>query len=402
MNELILISHVVNASVSEGFLPAACKLGLNVVLLTDCAQQQRQHFSREGLAAYPHEIVDCDVFNPLAVIEAITERPRPPAAIFSNSDHLQTVTAMAAAYFGLPGKDWRVTYRAKNKAQMRAYLQQHGIDPLWHVSVSDAPSLASAMADVPFPCVVKPREGVASEQVQLARDAAGLERYCASLWHRQPGQTLLLEPYLEGELYTLETLGDGERLEVLGGFKVKLSSPPGFVELQADWGTGLTPSQQARVVDQIVRFGIGFGACHTEFVLTAAGPRLIEINYRSIGDRRDLLMQEALGIDYFAAVLRLHLGEALKPVQARARAAAIRYFTLPAEGTIAAAPAPFRHDEARMSLRYQPLREAGEQLVLSHSNRDYLGVMTGIGCDAELLDEFMTRHSQGLKWDIRP
>ena len=130
MKELILISHVVNASVSEGFLPAARKLGLRVVLLSDCAEQQRNYFSRQSLPAYPDEIVACDVFNPIAVIEAIAERVSIPVAIFSNSDYLQTSAAIAANYFSLPGKDWRVAYRAKNKAQMRAYMKVQQIDPL--------------------------------------------------------------------------------------------------------------------------------------------------------------------------------------------------------------------------------------------------------------------------------
>lgn len=40
MKELVVISHVVNASISEGVLPAARKLGLHIVLLTDCAEQR--------------------------------------------------------------------------------------------------------------------------------------------------------------------------------------------------------------------------------------------------------------------------------------------------------------------------------------------------------------------------
>jgi len=218
MKELVLISHVVSTSVSEGFLPAARKLSLRIVLLTDCAEQQRRHFSQQDLSAYPDEIVACDVFNPVAVIEAISERKEVPVAIFSNSDHLQTSAAIAANYFALPGKDWRVTYRAKNKAQMRVYMKAQHIDRLWHATVFDSESLAMAAEEVPYPCVVKPREGVASEQVYLAKNARELDNYCTSVWCKQPGQALLIEPYLEGNLYTLETLGDGQQLQVLGGY----------------------------------------------------------------------------------------------------------------------------------------------------------------------------------------
>lgn len=49
-------------------------------------------------------------------------------------------------------------------------------------------------------------------------------------------------------------------------------------------------AQENQVVDIIRCFGVGFGACHTEFVMTNKGPRLIEINYRNIGDYREFLM----------------------------------------------------------------------------------------------------------------
>lgn len=74
MSELILLAHVPTDSVNEGFLPAARALGLPVVLLTDQAEAHRQHFGGGELPAYPDAVVACEVFNPIAVIEAITRR----------------------------------------------------------------------------------------------------------------------------------------------------------------------------------------------------------------------------------------------------------------------------------------------------------------------------------------
>lgn len=90
MRELIILTHVATDSVNDGFIPAAQRLGLSIVVLTDHAEAHRQHFNQAGLPAYPDEIVACDVFNPLAVIDTITCRAQTPAAIFSNSGHLQT------------------------------------------------------------------------------------------------------------------------------------------------------------------------------------------------------------------------------------------------------------------------------------------------------------------------
>lgn len=397
--ELILLAHVPTESVNDGFLPAARRLGLSPVLLTDQAEAHRQHFSQGGLPAYPEAIIACDVFNPLAVIEALSRRGHKPAAVFSNSDHLQASTAIVAEYFGLPGKDWRVAYRAKNKAEMRTYLAEQGIETVRHAVAWSPDGLAQAALDVSFPCVIKPREGVASQEVGLARDYAELAAHCQAVWQARPGQVMLLEEYIEGPLCTLETLGDGKGLRALGGFHVSLSAPPHFVELEADWSGEL--AEQHDVLSQITRFGIGFGACHTEFVLTVQGPRLIEINYRCIGDRRDFLLEQTLGIPLFETVLRLHMGEPLSALPLAPRAAAIRYLTPSTEGQIISAPSPFSRSGAAVDIGLRVLRRVGETVAITHSNKDYLGVLTGVGTDADAVRQALAQASADLAWEIR-
>jgi len=402
MQECVLLAHVPTDSVNEGFLPAARRLGLSVIVLTDHAEAHRQHFSQGGLAAYPDEITMCDVFNPVAVIEAITQRAHRPAAIFSNSDHLQTSTAIAAQYFSLPAKDWRTTYRAKNKAEMRARLAALGIDALWHAIVCDPASLSALADGVPFPCVIKPREGVASQHVSLSHSREELQAQCAAIWATHPGQALLLEEYIEGPLYTLETLGDGKDVVALGGFRTTLSPPPHFVELDAVWGTGLPPEDEARVLDIIRRFGVGFGACHTEYVMTKNGPRLIEINYRNIGDYREFLLGEALDIPLFEIVLRLYLGEPLPRLDLAPNAAWIRYFTAPASGKLRSAPPAFSHHDGDIRLHYKPLRDVGATIQITNSNKDYVGVLRGTGHSMERLAAMIESTSEGLSWEMVP
>lgn len=400
MKELIVLAHVPTDSINDGFLPAAQRLGLSVVLLTDHADAHRRHFSQAGLAAYPSEIIACDVFNPLAVIGALTCRANTPAAVFSNSDHLQTSTAIVADYFGLPRKDWHVAYRAKNKAEMRAALQERGLDVLWHAVVCDVTRLAEVANSVPFPCIVKPREGVASQQVTLAHDCGELQAHCTAIWSEQPGLPLLLEEYIEGPLHTLETLGDGKELCVLGGFQVKLSPPPYFVELEAQWASGRGTAHQAQVLDMICRFGVGFGACHTEYVMTGKGPRLIEINYRNIGDYREFLLQDTLAIPLFEIVLRLYLGEPLPSLALASNAALIRYFTASSAGRLSEAPGAFSNRTDGITLSYKPLRSTGETICLTNSNKDYLGVLRGTGPDAHRLGTEIDRISNSLAWRI--
>ncbi|MFF0445212.1 acetyl-CoA carboxylase biotin carboxylase subunit family protein [Streptomyces sp. NPDC004609] len=386
-------------SVTEGFLPAAQRLGLRTTLLTD---QPGAHRDR-----HPDlEILECDVRDHHAVITRISTH-RPPGAVFSNSDHLQAQTALAAAYFGLPAKDWRAALRTKDKAEMRRHLAAHGTGDDAVRSVELAPGLepsALAALDIPFPCVLKPREGVASEDVVRAGGPAELIRHYERIRARRPAAALVAEEYLPGELHTLETLGDGRRLHVLGGFRTELSPLPYFIEERLSYVPALPGPVVAQVLDRLAALGVGFGACHTEFVLHEGRARIVEVNYRAIGDQCDLLLAELLGIPLFEHILRTHLGEPL-PADLGARrdgAARLDYPCADRAGTLTAAPGPADLTSGGVRLTYRPVRPVGERHELYHTNRDFLGVVRATGRDRESVDRAVNGFLAGQSWEITP
>ena len=373
-NTLVVLAHVPTEAVNRGFLPAADALGLGVILLTDQASAHHRYFSQPNLPAYPAQIIQCDVFNPVSVLDALSDLPA-PAGVFSNSDHLQTTTALTAAYLGLPGKDWRCCYRAKNKAAMRQHLRASGADACWFQTVWDSASLEQVSAHISFPCIAKPREGVGSLNVRLLENAEQLRSFADGFWQTHPGQPLLLEEFLAGPLLTLETLGDGDQLIGLGGFEVTLSAPPHFVELEASWVPYSDDHPHLpRMLEQVRRLGVGFGACHSEFAITSEGPRLIEVNYRTVGDGREFLLDRMMDRQLFQAILQIHLGHAFSAPSARS-AAKIRYLGTPRAGTIRQAPLAREESLSDGIAEFTPLKVEGDAVQLTHSNRDYLGVL---------------------------
>ncbi|MEV0532921.1 ATP-grasp domain-containing protein [Kitasatospora sp. NPDC050463] len=392
-------------SVTQGFLPAAARLGLDVTVLTDHAEPHRRAYA--ALATAP-EVVECDVRDFREVIGLISRRDAPDA-VFSNSDHLQTQTALAAEYFGLAAKDWKATLRAKNKGELRRHLAAGGLDAVrsFELDPGQDPTVLRESA-IPFPVVVKPREGVASEDVSLVADAEELERRCTEIQHRRPGAALVVEEFLDGQLCTLETLGDAKRRHVLGGFRTRLSPPPDFIEEVLEF----VPAHPQPVVEQILSqldaIGVGLGACHTEFVLQPDGrARIIEVNYRAIGDQCDLMLAEILDIPLFEHILAAHLGRELPEDLAEHCAATPRRARNEAvcadrPGTLTAAPGP--HDEQRDGVRlaYRPLRELGERHEHYRTNRDYLGVIWAVGTDQSAVDAAVARFVAANRWEITP
>jgi biotin carboxylase len=418
---LCLIASKPTDSVILGFLPAAARLGLEVVLLTDQPEEheraQVRQLARPGCPRRgdersaerdaepagdgpPARFVGCDVWDARELIGAIAELPA-PHAIVSNSDHLQTETALAAAYFGLPGKDWRSAVRAKNKSLMRRRLAEAGIE---RVAAARIRAGGHPPDGLRYPVVLKPAEGVASEDVVLVAGPEELAGQSARILARRPGETLLAEEYLPGELHTLETLGDGKRTWVLGGFRTALSPPPYFIEQRLTWAA--PEAAREHVLGALGALGVSFGACHTEYVDGSRGPALIEVNDRLIGDHCDFVLSDLLGVDLFDLVLRVHLGESLPAEPPRPWGgtghAVIDYVVADRSGTLAAVPPagarPTGAPDVRLSVL--PLRAAGDDIVVTHTNRDYLGVISAIGTDATAVEAAVAAARAAESWPI--
>jgi biotin carboxylase len=376
---LCLVTSKPTDTVQHGFLPAAARLGLDVVLVTDKP------------AAYSAGSVECDVWDFRALTDCVTALA--PDAVFSNSDHLQAQTALAAAYLDLPGKDWRSCLRAKNKALMRRRLTETGAEQVTSAIITTTATLPS----MSYPVVLKPFDGVASEDVVLAASPADLAEHCAELLPRRG--RLLAEQYLPGPLRTMETIGDGHSTWVLGGFRTAVSPLPFFIEESLTWEPLPPYAHQLRCLADL---GVGFGACHTEF----APGGLIEVNDRLIGDHCEFLLSAALGVDLFELTLRVHLGERLPapvppvpPVQAVAS-----YIYAERPGVLVSAPAagPVDCGVPGVTVSYWPFASAGDRIEIANSNRDYLGVLTAFGSDAAGVAAAVSAARTRCGWEIRP
>ncbi|MGR5193400.1 ATP-grasp domain-containing protein [Vibrio rotiferianus] len=365
---MIIVSHVVNDAVTNGFVPAAKAMGLHVVLITDHKLNHLKLASDDDFFN-PDSILECDVFNPLELIETITEQGLKPNAVFSNSDHLQTSTAICAQFFGVAAKDWTVTLKAKNKHLTRQMLNEKSLPNIQNVLLHR--DVVSEF-DFTFPVVAKPKEGVASLDVQRCDSQAELDSYCDTFWQKHPTAPILVEAFLQGPLITVETLGDGEELIPVGGFDVELSPPPYFIETAASWNGANSLHYRDECLRQLKAFGVGFGVCHSEFIVTESGPVLVEINYRSIGDGREFLLDNLSRGSWFTTILNLHLGSKLDHDFRIDGSAQVRYLVAPHSGNIEGTSTSFIHQDGDIVTQQQVLKKAGDYFQQSFSNKDYL------------------------------
>lgn len=393
-------------AVTHGMLPAAARLGEEVVVLTDGVDAHREAYA--GHPCPPRAVVAVPVRDAGAVaarVLSLEPRYGSPTALLSNSDHLQTQTALAAELLGLPGKPSAAAQRCKNKFLMRRTLAAAGLDTVGCVEIGAEDDVHAA--GLTFPAVLKPCEGVASEDVVLVGDEQELAARVAQIRARRPGVALLAEEYLPGDLRTYETLGDGSTLCHVGSWRTSLGAPPHFAETRLDWDPQLSPGVHAHLRSQLAALGVGLGACHTEFVVQGDRARIIEVNYRLIGDSMDLICADLLGIDLFAAVIRLHRGEPVPsdlPDPARLpRHARVDYVLADRPGVLVDAPAQGIVDfPDGIRIGHRALRALGVAAELHGNNRDYLAAVHAIGPDAARVDAALEQFLAASAWTITP
>lgn len=378
MANLIILSHVPTHAIQEGFLPAARRLGLTVTVLTDKPDQDHHH----------DRVIGCDVFNPIAVVDAVYQHDLRPDALFSNSDHLQTSTALAAQFFRLPHKPAQACYLAKHKGEMRRHLQDGVGYHILHAEKDLEQSL-------PFPCVVKPCKGVASLDVRYVETAEQLGEHARDYWERHPQKPLLVEEFLSGPIYSLETLDH----RFLGGFTCTLTELPYFIETGAAWGLKDVPQSAVDyVMAALAKLGATVGACHTEFVLSPGGPRIIEVNYRSIGDQSDFMLDNLMGGRYFELVLRSTLGQQphIPPVPTHLHSVA-RYLFTEKAGILESIPEARRFEREGCAVHYVPALKPGDEVKLSHSNKDYLALLHVTGPGVEHVERLVAEEARAVE-----
>ncbi len=251
---------------------------------------------------------------------------RPVRCVLSMTERGLLPAAVAGRHLGLPGTAVETVARLRDKAAMRTCLadSRDAVPAVTGRSVADVLAFGAAHG---YPCVVKPVDGSGS----LGVVRVDRPQEVAATVAEQRGAAFLVEAFLAGPEYSVETLSAGGRHQVVAITEKFLSS--GFVEVghvvPARVPAPVAATLGAAAVELLDRVGLRDGAGHTEVVLTGAGPRVVESHNRVGGDRINELVRIATGLDLVAGAVELALhgvAPAAGGVPAR-RAAAIRFLT---------------------------------------------------------------------------
>jgi biotin carboxylase len=278
-----------------------------------------------------------DVTDPGALTSAARRlaKRRPIAGLLCWDEALILPAAKLADGLGLRGPGAAAIQRCRDKAATRDCLARAGIPQPASVAVSSLAQAHAEAARIGYPVVLKPRALGASQGVVRADTPRQLKAgYADAAAASHPGvpryrDGVLVEEYLDGPELSIDAAVCGGSVTLLTLARKQTGLAPYFEEVghQVD---GADPLLHDPDVHELLRavhaaLGVDHAITHTELRLTAAGPRVIEVNGRLGGDLIPYLGWLARGIDHGRVAAEVALGEPSSVTPRWCRAAAIRF-----------------------------------------------------------------------------
>lgn len=243
------------------------------------------------------------------------------AGVVTFSDFQLEAASVAAEQLGLPFHPVEVARDLTRKYRQRTLLNAAGVSPTPTALVTDLDSAEAAADLVPMPAVLKPNRGVGGTDTYPVGDRAKLLALAATLVGEPvtPDDGYVLEAWLRpaavpapwGGFVSVESLVRGGEVTHLGiTGKFSLTEPfrerggylpvrPGSVDEPAVLDLATRALQELKVGDSI---------CHTEVMLTADRPCVIEVNGRVGGHVQDVFLR-AHNLNLITLAARIALGD---------------------------------------------------------------------------------------------
>ncbi|MYT32288.1 MULTISPECIES: ATP-grasp domain-containing protein [unclassified Streptomyces] len=286
-------------------LRKAQKLGLQVIHL-----QLAKEFTPDQA-----ELTDLTVLLDYKDVEKAVEVARglyafrPFAAAVTLTEWAQLATAHINEALGLPGVSPRTVELVMDKFAMREQLNAAGVGEVGASRGRDRADVVDFAARYGYPFLVKPIAASGSYGVFRIDTPEDID----TVWDRLTAldfSTFLIEEFLEGREMGAEVLTFNGR-HVLLGFTDKEFNAD-FMEMAHFSPAEVSPYERAELFAFVCRvldtLGVNEGASHTELMLTANGPRVIETHTRRAGDRISELTRHVYGVDMESYTLGWHAG----------------------------------------------------------------------------------------------
>jgi hypothetical protein len=313
-------------------IAGAKELGIDVVLVHEPGAYE------ESIVAHCERIVHAPISDGAAILEVLRplHQQRPFDRVMTTTEPAGVSTGFVVDALGLPGVTEATATALLDKSLTRTLLAERGLSPVRHRVVRSAEEAAAFFEEIGGSIIIKPIDGVASMNINYVRSAD--EATLAWKLLSTAGLTsALAEEFLEGPVVSVDSFSHEGRHLTIGYSEYRMNDR--FVEWEVSTPSRVAAPYLAQLRDLTPKLldavGLTEGPSHSEFVLTANGPRVLESHARLAGSGAPELVRRAFGLNLPRMMLTVPLGLEQLPATSPdpVGGAAVRFFT-PEPGTV--------------------------------------------------------------------
>lgn len=391
---------------NHAFIQAADTLQMPWMLVCDRSRLVTQHAQTFVL----------DFANLDAVVRAVAQfhAEMPFVAVLALDDSGAHIAVHIAQALNLPHNSLDATTAARNKYVMRTALLRAPIKLPWFALFHSATPPDEVIAQVPWPCVIKPLELNGSRGVmrvdtpaEFHQMHAQLVRLLREIYPDDQHHHYLVESYIPGEEVALEAILDNGQLIPLALF----DKPDPLVGPYFEETIYVTPSRFDDATQQeILRvtaaaasaIGLQMGPLHAELRINDTGVYLIEVAGRSIGGLCSQTLQFGTDESLETLIVRQAIGRFADRPQRMGAAGGVMMIPVPAAGILqridgidAARAIPFIDEITITAPMHQPIRTLPE-------GESYLGFIFASAETPHLVEDALRQAHAQLRIHITP
>jgi len=388
------------------YLAAAKALGVDVLLASQ---------TRHSIVAAYTEGLYIDLQQPKAALADLiaASRLKPFDAVIGTDDDTTELAARVAQVLGLKHNPPEAARLARRKDLARAHLAAKNVRVPAHRTIDLRVPIDAQIADLAYPCVLKPTAMSASRGVIRADDPSSLrqaiariERLLSTDAQGEERHRILVEQFVPGIEIAVEGLLSAGELELLAIFdKPDPLDGPYFEETYYVSPTRLDVRTQKSVRDEIAAacrgYGLTEGPVHAECRLNDEGVWIIEVAARTIGGLCARLLRFGTGYGLEELVLAHALDRPIERLDGDG-AAGVLMVPIPQAGIL-------RRIEGLLDAESVPLIEEvhiqireGYELVPLPEGSSYLGFIFARGPDVGQVEAALRKAHACLKIVVAP
>ena len=265
---------------------------------------------------------------------AVAKKYQIDAIVTAATDKPLVMMARVAKEMNLPFYSVETAQWSTDKYQMKERFELGGVPYAQGRLISKVEEAEGLV----LPVIVKPRDNSGSRGVKLCRDKNELQISIDEALENSKLDTVLVEEFIEGHEYSIESLHHDGKSEVIQFTEKKTTEFPYNVELGHIQPANISDENKQKIREIVSKIGkaLNFVNCpsHTELKINERGIFVIETSPRLGGDYiTSTLTPLSTGVNLEDELLKISLGEKINPQPKAVQYSGVRFFDFE-EGSI--------------------------------------------------------------------